>query len=84
MHIEPVSEDLIGQTKMSEYFKDNFHHYEQTVLDAAVAGGIGDGGRYSPLAISMGLFGLTGMAGLGVYARSRMLNVAGNRIVSRR
>jgi hypothetical protein len=40
------------------------------VLDAAVAGGIGDGGRYSPLAISMGLFGLTGMAGLGVYARS--------------
>jgi ATP-binding cassette subfamily B protein len=53
------------------------------VLDAAVAGGLGDGGRYSPLAISLGLFGLTGMAGLGVYARSRMLNVAGNRIVSR-
>lgn len=37
MHIEPVSEDLIGQTKMSEHFKESFPHYEQTVLNAAVA-----------------------------------------------
>ena len=29
------------------------------------------------------MFGLTATAGLGVFARSFMLNVAGNRIVSR-
>ncbi|KAL3768047.1 hypothetical protein ACHAW5_001434 [Stephanodiscus triporus] len=56
------------------------------VLDAAIleatTGGGGDEG-FSPLAVSLGLFGLTGTAGLGVYARSLMLNVAGNRIVSR-
>jgi len=39
--------------------------------------------QFSPFTIALGLFGLTGTAGLGVYARSLMLNIAGNRIVSR-
>lgn len=41
------------------------------------------GGYNSPFTIALGLFGLTGTAGLGVYARSLMLNIAGNKIVSR-
>ncbi len=54
------------------------------VLDMALleaSGGGGDG--TSPFTIALGLFGLTGTAGLGVYARSLMLNIAGNKIVSR-
>ena len=42
-----------------------------------------EGGEFNPFTIALGLFGLTGTAGLGVYARSLMLNIAGNRIVSR-
>lgn len=37
----------------------------------------------SPFTAAVGLFGLTATAGLGVYARSLMLNIAGNRIVQR-
>ena len=56
------------------------------VLDMAISssdGGDGNGGTFSPFVVACGLFGLTGTAGLGVYARSLMLNIAGNRIVSR-
>ena len=55
------------------------------VLDAAIleATTPGSGDQFSPFSIALGLFGLTGAAGLGVYARSLMLNIAGNRIVSR-
>ena len=57
------------------------------VLDMAISssdGGDGNGnGNFSPFVVACGLFGLTGTAGLGVYARSLMLNIAGNRIVSR-
>lgn len=39
--------------------------------------------QFSPFTTALGLFSLTGIAGLGVYARSYMLNIAGNRIISR-
>ena len=56
------------------------------VLDAAILEATtsdGSIGGFSPFTVAAGLFGLTGTAGLGVYARSLMLNIAGNRIVSR-
>ncbi|KAL3810192.1 hypothetical protein ACHAXA_001613 [Cyclostephanos tholiformis] len=57
---------------------------EATVAAAGIVGGDdGGGNKFDPLTVSLGLFGLTGIAGLGVYARSLMLNVAGNRIVGR-
>ena len=58
---------------------------DATVAAAGVVGVDGDGGNppFQPMTVSLGLFGLTGIAGLGVYARSLMLNVAGNRIVAR-
>lgn len=39
MHFEPVSEDLIGQLTPTDHFKENFHQYEKTFLDAATAHG---------------------------------------------
>ncbi|KAL7529729.1 hypothetical protein ACHAWF_003094, partial [Thalassiosira exigua] len=62
------------------------HVLDAAVLDAATAtAGDAAGGadRFRPLAVASGLFALTAAAGLGVYARSLMLNVAGNRIVRR-
>jgi ABC-type multidrug transport system fused ATPase/permease subunit len=56
------------------------------VLDMAMMEATGhssSSGTFSPFLVATGLFGLTGVAGLGVYARSLMLNIAGNRIVSR-
>jgi ABC-type multidrug transport system fused ATPase/permease subunit len=56
------------------------------VLDMAMmkaAGHSSSSWTFSPFLVATGLFGLTGVAGLGVYARSLMLNIAGNRIVSR-
>ena len=55
------------------------HVIDMTMLEAA--GTSKD--AFSPFTVAFGLFGLTGAAGLGVYARSLMLNIAGNRIVSR-
>lgn len=43
----------------------------------------GGGGQFSPFTTALGLFSLTGIAGLGVYARSYMLNIAGNRMICR-
>lgn len=57
------------------------HVLDAAMLEAATPGGSGD--QFSPFTVALGLFGLTGTAGLGVYARSLMLNIAGNRIVSR-
>jgi len=56
------------------------HVLDTAILEATVAG---SSGQFSPFTVALGLFGLTGTAGLGVYARSLMLNIAGNRIVSR-
>lgn len=55
------------------------------VLDMAMfeAAGTSQEDALSPFLVAFGLFGLTGTAGIGVYARSLMLNIAGNRIVSR-
>jgi len=55
------------------------------VLDMAMleAAGSSQDDAFSPFLVAFGLFGLTGTAGIGVYARSLMLNIAGNRIVSR-
>eukprot|EP00551_Chaetoceros_affinis_P005274 CAMPEP_0203684226 /NCGR_PEP_ID=MMETSP0090-20130426/47926_1 /ASSEMBLY_ACC=CAM_ASM_001088 /TAXON_ID=426623 /ORGANISM="Chaetoceros affinis, Strain CCMP159" /LENGTH=706 /DNA_ID=CAMNT_0050553393 /DNA_START=130 /DNA_END=2250 /DNA_ORIENTATION=+ len=54
------------------------------VLDVAILEASGQGtGTVSPYSVALGLFGLTGISGLGFYARSLMLNIAGNRIVSR-
>ncbi len=54
---------------------------DAAILEATVTAAGGD--QFQPMTVSLGLFGLTGIAGLGVYARSLMLNVAGNRIVAR-
>mmetsp|Transcript_4747 Transcript_4747/g.9311 ORF Transcript_4747/g.9311 Transcript_4747/m.9311 type:complete len:693 (+) Transcript_4747:206-2284(+) len=61
------------------------HVLDAAILEASTTPGTNaDGsGQFSPVTIALGLFGLTGTAGLGVYARSLMLNMAGNRIVSR-
>ena len=58
------------------------HFLDIAVLEAA---GNNPGGKSSPFTVAFGLFGLIGAAGLGVqvYARSLMLNIAGNRIASR-
>lgn len=55
------------------------------VLDMAILESTNpsDGESFSPFTVALGLFTLTGTAGIGVYARSMMLNIAGNRIVSR-
>ena len=53
---------------------------DTAILEATITS---ESGEFSPFTIALGLFGLTGTAGLGVYARSLMLNIAGNRIVSR-
>ena len=54
------------------------------VLDMAMLEAAGTSEEaFSPFSVAFGLFGLTGAAGVGVYARSLMLNIAGNRIVSR-
>lgn len=54
-----------------------------SVLDAAVLEASNPTGNFDPYKVSLGLFGLTGTAGVFVYARGVMLNIAGNRIVSR-
>jgi ABC-type multidrug transport system fused ATPase/permease subunit len=55
------------------------------VLDLAIleASSDGSGGTFSPMMVAFGLFGLTAVAGAGVFARSLMLTKAGNRIVAR-
>jgi len=58
------------------------HVLDATILQASGASG-SDGGAFQPHVVALGLFALTGTAGLGVWARSLMLNIAGNRIVSR-
>jgi len=57
------------------------HILDTAILEATTPDG--SGGQFNPYTVSLGLFGLTATAGLGVYARSLMLNIAGNRIVSR-
>eukprot|EP01063_Lacrimia_lanifica_P018400 TRINITY_DN25321_c0_g1_i1.p1 TRINITY_DN25321_c0_g1~~TRINITY_DN25321_c0_g1_i1.p1 ORF type:complete len:627 (+),score=171.15 TRINITY_DN25321_c0_g1_i1:98-1978(+) len=55
------------------------------VLDMAIAeaaGGAGDS-AFSPVLVAAGLFGMTGVAGLGVFIRSVLLTRAGNAIVAR-
>jgi len=68
-------------TLLLPYFCGNV--LDAAILEATTAGGDGGAGNFNPTTVSLGLFGLTGLAGLGVYARSLMLNVAGNRLVSR-
>jgi len=55
------------------------------VIDMALAASNGSGGDevFHPTTVALGLFGLTALAGAGVYARSLMLAKAGNRIVAR-
>ncbi|KAL9181957.1 hypothetical protein ACHAXT_012300 [Thalassiosira profunda] len=57
------------------------HVLDAAILEATVPGS-GGGEQFSPFVVATGLFGLTGTAGLGVYARSLMLNIAGNRMES--
>lgn len=59
------------------------HVLDMAILEASGATGPDGQDPFSPFTVALGLFGLTGTAGLGVYARSLMLNMAGNRIVSR-
>ena len=55
------------------------------VLDLAIleASNDGSGETFSPMLIAFGLFGLTAVAGAGVFVRSFILTKAGNRIVAR-
>lgn len=61
------------------------HVLDMAILEATTTTTSDGGGnsQFSPFTIALGLFSLTGMAGLGVFARSYMLNIAGNRIISR-
>ena len=56
-----------------------------TIAAAGVAAvdGTSPSGAMSPLVMAGGLFGLTAVAGLGVYVRSLLLAQAGNRVVAR-
>jgi len=53
-----------------------------TVLDGAIQASAA-ASDYNPFQVSLGLFGLTCTAGLGVGLRQYWLNIAGNRIVCR-
>ncbi len=53
-----------------------------TVLDGAIAASAA-AADYNPFQVSLGLFGLTCTAGIGVGLRQYWLNIAGNRIVCR-
>lgn len=53
-----------------------------TVLDGAIAASAA-ASDYNPFQVSLGLFGLTCTAGIGVGLRQYWLNIAGNRIVCR-
>ncbi|KAL3784448.1 hypothetical protein HJC23_002492 [Cyclotella cryptica] len=57
------------------------HVLDMAILEATAAGGASS--DFSPFSISLGLFGLTCTAGIGVALRTTMLNIAGNRIVCR-
>lgn len=63
------------------------HVLDMAILEATTTTTSGEvvvvGSQFSPFTTALGLFSLTGIAGLGVYARSYMLNIAGNRIISR-
>lgn len=54
-----------------------------TVIDYTISSGGGDNGAVSPLILASGLFGLSALAGGGVYLRTIWLSRAGNRIVAR-
>ena len=54
-----------------------------TNTTSTTSNNVGGGSQFSPFTTALGLFSLTGIAGLGVYARSYMLNIAGNRIICR-
>jgi ABC-type multidrug transport system fused ATPase/permease subunit len=51
------------------------------ILESNTMGGAA--GEFSPTLVAFGLFGLTAVAGAGVYIRSILLTTAGNRIVER-
>ena len=59
-------------------------HLSGKVIDAAVLAAADPvGAEFSAAPVAMGLFGLTALAGGGVFVRSLLLTKAGNRIVSR-
>ena len=53
------------------------------ILEAELAAAGESSDNFSSFQVAFGLFGLTSLTGIGIYARSIMLNIAGNRIVER-
>ena len=53
------------------------------VLDASILAASASSSDFNPFQVSLGLFGLTCTAGLGVGLRQYWLNIAGNRVVCR-